>query len=62
MAALVAGEPIPLSCNTLITNTHPSYKSFAKENPLLIPKTFIAKNHVNKTDKKVQVQTVKHTQ
>ncbi len=46
---------------TLITDAHPSYKSFAKENPLLIHKTFIAKNHVSKTDKKVHVQTVNHT-
>lgn len=46
---------------TLITDAHPSYKSFAKENPLLIHKTFIAKDHVSKTDKKVHVQTVNHT-
>lgn len=45
----------------LITDAHPSYKSFAKENPLLIHKTFIAKDHVSKTDKKVHVQTVNHT-
>lgn len=45
----------------LITDAHPSYKSFAKENPLLIHKTFIAKDHTSKTDKKVHVQTVNHT-
>lgn len=46
---------------TLITDAHPSYKSFAKQNPLLNHKTFIAKEHVSKTDKKVHVQTVNHT-
>ena len=46
---------------TLLTDAHPSYKSFAKENPLLNHKTFIAKEHVSKTDKKVHVQTVNHT-
>ena len=46
---------------TLITDAHPSYKSFAKENPLLIHKTFIVKDHVSKADKKVHVQTVNHT-
>ena len=46
---------------TLLTDAHPSYKSFAKENPLLNHKTFIAKDHVSKADKKVHVQTVNHT-
>ena len=46
---------------TLLTDAHPSYKSFAKENPLINHKTFIAKDHVSKTDKKVHVQTVNHT-
>ena len=46
---------------TLLTDSHPSYKSFAKENPLLNHKTFIAKDHVSKTDKKIHVQTVNHT-
>lgn len=46
---------------TLITDAHPSYKSFAKENPLVNHKTFIAKDHVSKTDKKIHVQTVNHT-
>lgn len=43
---------------TLITDSHNSYKSFAKENPSLKHKTFIAKNHLDKEDKKVHVQTV----
>jgi transposase-like protein len=42
----------------LITDSHKSYKSFAKENPELKHKTFIAKDHVNKEDKKIHVQTV----
>jgi transposase-like protein len=42
----------------LITDSHNSYKSFAKENPNLKHKTFIAKNHINKDDKKIHVQTV----
>jgi transposase-like protein len=42
----------------LITDSHPSYKSFAKENPGLKHKTFIAKDHVSKEDKKIHVQTV----
>jgi transposase-like protein len=46
---------------TLFTDAHPTYKSFAKENPSLNHKTFIAKDHVSKTDKKVHVQTVNHT-
>ena len=45
----------------LLTDAHPSYKSFVKENPLLKHKTFVAKEHVSKTDKKVHVQTVNHT-
>jgi transposase-like protein len=45
----------------LISDAHNSYKSFAKQNPSLTHKTFIAKDHVSKTDKKVHVQTVNHT-
>lgn len=46
---------------TLFTVAHPTYKSFEKENPSLNHKTFIAKDHVSKTDKRVHVQTVNHT-
>lgn len=46
---------------TLFTDTHPIYKSFAKENPLLNHKTFIAKDHVSTVDRKVHIQTVNHT-
>jgi hypothetical protein len=42
----------------LITDSHKSYKSFVKENPAIKHKTFIAKDHVNKEDKKIHVQTV----
>lgn len=47
-----------LEGTTLITDSHNSYKSFAKANPTIIHKTFIAKDHVNKTDKKIHVQGV----
>lgn len=50
-----------LEGTTLFTDAHPTYKSFAKENPLLNHKTFIAKDHVSKVDRKVHVQTVNHT-
>ena len=50
-----------LEGTTLYTDAHPTYKSFAKENPLLKHKTFIAKEHVSKIDKKIHVQTVNHT-
>lgn len=48
----------------LITDSHKSYKSFAKENPEIKHKTFIAKDHVNKEDKRLHVQAVnnKHKQ
>ena len=46
---------------TFLTDAHPSYKSFAKENPLINHKTFIAKDHVSEIDKKVHLQTVNHT-
>lgn len=42
----------------LITDSHKSYKSFVKENPAIKHKTFIAKDHVNKEDKRIHVQTV----
>lgn len=42
----------------LITDSHNSYKSFAKANPTTIHKTFVAKDHVNKMDKKNHVQGV----
>lgn len=42
----------------LITDSHNSYKSFAKENPDLKHKTFIAKDHINKDDKRIHVQNV----
>lgn len=47
--------------STLITDSHPSYRFFAKENPTITHKTFIAKDHVNKEDKKIHVQTVNNT-
>jgi len=48
----------------LITDSHNSYKSYAKANPTIIHKTFIAKEHINLKDKKIHVQGVnnKHKQ
>jgi transposase-like protein len=49
---------------TLITDSHYSYKGFAKENLHIKHKSFIAKDHVNKEDNKIHVQGVnnKHKQ
>ncbi len=35
-----------------------SYKKFAKENPAIKYRTFVAKDRVNKENKKIHVQTV----
>jgi len=43
---------------TLITDKHPSYKSFAKEHIALKHKTVLAKDHVNKEDRKIHLQHV----
>jgi len=43
---------------TLITDKHPSYKSFAKENPNIKHKALLAKEHVDKSDKTVHLQNV----
>ncbi len=43
---------------TLITDKHPSYKSFAKEHKRVNHKTVLAKNHVNKQDRRVNLQKV----
>ena len=42
----------------LITDSHVSYKKFAKENPNIKHKSFIAKDHVHKQDKNIHVQGV----
>lgn len=46
---------------TLITDKHPSYKLFAKENPTIKHKLVLAKEHVSKNDKKVHLQHVNNT-
>jgi transposase-like protein len=42
----------------LITDKHPSYKAYAKDNPALKHKRLLAKEHVDKKDKTVHLQKV----
>ena len=46
---------------TLITDKHPSYKAFAKDNPSLKHKALLAKDHVDKKDKAIHLQRVNNT-
>jgi len=46
---------------TLITDKHPSYKLFARENPALRHKSVLGKEHVNKNDKNIHLQHVNST-
>jgi len=46
---------------TLITDKHPSYKAFAKDNPTIKHKSLLAKDHVDKKDKTVHLQGVNNT-
>jgi len=46
---------------TLITDKHPSYKAFAKDNPTIKHKAVLAKDHVDKKDKTVHLQKVNNT-
>jgi transposase-like protein len=46
---------------TLITDKHASYKAFAKENPSIKHKSFIARNHVDPCDKSAHLQNVNNT-
>jgi transposase-like protein len=46
---------------TLITDKHPSYKLFAKENQSLKHKSVLAKEHVSKKDKNIHLQHVNNT-
>jgi transposase-like protein len=46
---------------TLITDKHPSYKLFARENPELKHKPVLGKEHVNKNDKNIHLQHVNNT-
>lgn len=43
---------------TLITDKHPSYRAFAKENPSIKHKTLLAKDHVDRNDKTIHLQKV----
>ena len=49
---------------TLITDKHPSFRAFAKDNPSIKHKRLLAKDHVDKTDKSIHLQKVNnvHTQ
>jgi len=43
---------------TLITDKHPSYRAFAKDNPSIKHKVLLAKEYVDKTDKSIHLQKV----
>lgn len=43
---------------TLITDKHPSYKAFAKDNPTIKHKALLAKDHVDRQDKSIHLQKV----
>ena len=43
---------------TLITDKHPSYKAFAKDNPSIRHKALLAKDHVDRNDNTVHLQKV----
>ncbi len=45
----------------LMTDKHPSYKAYAKQNPALKHKAILAKDHVDKKDKTVHLQVVNNT-
>jgi len=46
---------------TLITDKHHSYKAFVKDNPTIKHKTLRAKDHVDKKDKSIHLQSVNNT-
>lgn len=51
-----------LANNTvLITDKHPSYSAFAKGNSTIKHKTLLARDHVDKKDKSIQLQIVNNT-
>ena len=45
----------------LITDKHPSYKAFAKDNSEIKHKALLAKDHVDKKDKSIHLQKVNNT-
>ena len=46
---------------TLITDKHHSYKAFIKDNSTIKHKTLLAKEHVDKNDKSIHLQSVNNT-
>lgn len=51
-----------LASNTvLITDKHPSYRAFAKDNSKIKHKALLAKDHVDKKDKAIHLQLVNNT-
>ena len=44
--------------STLITDKHPSYKAYIKDNPSIKHKRLLAKDHVDKNDKSIHLQKV----
>ncbi|HDO27371.1 MAG TPA: hypothetical protein ENH02_04565 [Bacteroidetes bacterium] len=44
--------------NILITDKHPSYKAFTKDNPTIKHKALLAKDHVDRNDKTIHLQKV----
>lgn len=46
---------------TFITDKHPSYKLFAKENKTLKHKSFLSKEHISKEDENIHLQHVNNT-
>ena len=44
--------------STLITDKHPSYRAYAKDNPTVKHKQLLAKEHVDKGDKTIHLQKV----
>ena len=44
--------------STLITDKHPSYKAYIKDNPSIKHKRLLAKDHVDKNDKSLHLQKV----
>lgn len=46
---------------TLITDKHPSYKKFSKANPALTHRSVLAKDHVDKQNRNIHLQSVNNT-
>ena len=44
--------------SVIITDKHPTFKAFGKSNPEIIHKSVLSSDHVDKTDKKIHLQSV----